>query len=95
MSESAKNRTTPLIASVCYVRYAVSEPLACARFVSDIFGLQQVADRDGQLAFRSDDRYRTVSLNSDQGDGASSASRSGMKLRCKRLASDCTSTALP
>ena len=71
MSESAKNRTTPLIASVCYVRYAVSEPLACARFVSDIFGLQQVADRDGELAFRSDDRYRTVSLSNDQGDGAS------------------------
>jgi len=57
--------------SVCYVRHAVSEPQACARFVSDIFGLQQVADQNGELAFRSDDRYRTVSLSSDQDDGAS------------------------
>jgi 2,3-dihydroxy-p-cumate/2,3-dihydroxybenzoate 3,4-dioxygenase len=71
MSESTKNRTTPLVASVCYVRHAVSEPLACARFVSDIFGLQQVADHNGELAFRSDARYRTVSLSSDQDDGAS------------------------
>jgi 2,3-dihydroxy-p-cumate/2,3-dihydroxybenzoate 3,4-dioxygenase len=53
------------------VRHAVSEPQACARFVSDIFGLQQVADQNGELAFRSDDRYRTVSLSSDQDDGAS------------------------
>src|SRR5215472_16251396 len=63
--------TTPLVASVCYVRHAVSEPQACARFVSDIFGLQQVADQNGELAFRSDDRYRSVSLSSDQDDGAS------------------------
>jgi len=71
MSESTKSRTTPLIASVCYVRHAVSEPQACVRFVSDIFGLQQVTDQNGELAFRSDDRYRTVSLTSDQADGAS------------------------
>jgi 2,3-dihydroxy-p-cumate/2,3-dihydroxybenzoate 3,4-dioxygenase len=70
MSESTKNRTTPLVASVCYVRHTVSEPQICARFVSDIFGLQQVAGQNGELAFRSDDRYRTVSL-SDQDDGAS------------------------
>jgi 2,3-dihydroxy-p-cumate/2,3-dihydroxybenzoate 3,4-dioxygenase len=71
MSESTKSRTTPLIASVCYVRHTVSEPQACARFVSDIFGLQKVADQNGELAFRSDDRYRTLSLSSDQDDGAS------------------------
>jgi 2,3-dihydroxy-p-cumate/2,3-dihydroxybenzoate 3,4-dioxygenase len=71
MNESTKSRTTPLIASVCYVRHAASEPQACVRFVSDIFGLQQVPDQNGELAFRSDDRYRTVSLSSDQGDGAS------------------------
>src|SRR5262249_30810530 len=71
MSEGNQRRTTPLIASVCYVRQAVSEPQACARFVSDIFGLQQVADQNGELAFRSDDRYRTRSLRNDQGDGAS------------------------
>ena len=60
-------RAIPLINSVCYVRLAVSEPGASARFVSDIFGLQRVADQDGEIAFRSDDRFRTVSLgqNSD------------------------------
>src|SRR2546430_5292439 len=62
---------TPLITSVCYVRLAVSEPNASARFVSDIFGLQRVADQDGEIAFRSDDRFRTVSLGKDVGDGAS------------------------
>jgi 2,3-dihydroxy-p-cumate/2,3-dihydroxybenzoate 3,4-dioxygenase len=58
-------RAVPLIASVCYVRLAVSEPTASARFVSDIFGLQRVAERDGEIAFRSDDRYRTVSLGNN------------------------------
>jgi 2,3-dihydroxy-p-cumate/2,3-dihydroxybenzoate 3,4-dioxygenase len=67
--KTASNGTRPLITSVCYIRHAVSEPEACARFVSDIFGLQQVASRDGELAFRSDDRFRTVSLSSDQGEG--------------------------
>jgi 2,3-dihydroxy-p-cumate/2,3-dihydroxybenzoate 3,4-dioxygenase len=71
MSEDTGRRTAPLVASVCYVRQAVSEPQACARFVSDIFGLQQVAEQDGELAFRSDDRFRTVSLTHDQRDGAS------------------------
>jgi 2,3-dihydroxy-p-cumate/2,3-dihydroxybenzoate 3,4-dioxygenase len=64
-------RSTPLIASVCYVRLAVSEPNASARFVSDIFGLQRVAEQDGEIAFRSDDRFRTVSLGKDASDGAS------------------------
>ena len=64
-------RATPLVDSVCYVRLAVSEPNASARFVSDIFGLQRVADQDGEIAFRSDDRFRTVSLAKDCGDGAS------------------------
>jgi 2,3-dihydroxy-p-cumate/2,3-dihydroxybenzoate 3,4-dioxygenase len=63
-------RTKPLVASVCYVRHPVSEPQACARFVSDIFGLQQVADQDGELAFRSDDRFRTVSLSRDPDGGS-------------------------
>ena len=64
-------RATPLIASVCYVRLAVSEPNASARFVSDVFGLQRVADQDGEIAFRSDDRFRTVSLGQNPADGAS------------------------
>jgi 2,3-dihydroxy-p-cumate/2,3-dihydroxybenzoate 3,4-dioxygenase len=62
---------TPLITSVCYVRLAVSELHASARFVSDIFGLQRVADQDGEIAFRSDDRYRTVSLASNSSEAAS------------------------
>lgn len=62
---------TPLITSVCYVRLAVSEPNASARFVSDIFGLQRVAVQDGEIAFRSDDRFRTVSLGNNYADGAS------------------------
>lgn len=64
-------RSTPLIVSVCYVRLAVSEPNASARFVSGIFGLQRVADQDGEIAFRSDDRFRTVSLCKNLSDGAS------------------------
>jgi 2,3-dihydroxy-p-cumate/2,3-dihydroxybenzoate 3,4-dioxygenase len=64
-------RATPLIVSVCYVRLAVSEPVASARFVSEIFGLQRVAGQDGEIAFRSDDRFRTVSLGPDSADGAS------------------------
>jgi 2,3-dihydroxy-p-cumate/2,3-dihydroxybenzoate 3,4-dioxygenase len=71
MSESTGNRTTSLVSSVCYVRHAVSEPHACARFVSGIFGLQQVAEQDGEIAFRSDDRFRTVSLSCDRDDGTS------------------------
>jgi 2,3-dihydroxy-p-cumate/2,3-dihydroxybenzoate 3,4-dioxygenase len=65
------NPAKPLITSVCYVRLAVSEPNASARFVSDIFGLQRVADQNGEIAFRSDDRFRTVSLNRDFNEGTS------------------------
>jgi 2,3-dihydroxy-p-cumate/2,3-dihydroxybenzoate 3,4-dioxygenase len=39
--------------------------------MSDIFGLQRVADQDGEIAFRSDDRFRTVSLGQNSADGAS------------------------
>jgi 2,3-dihydroxy-p-cumate/2,3-dihydroxybenzoate 3,4-dioxygenase len=63
--------TAPLITSVSYVRLAVSEPSAGARFVSDLFGLQRVDDRDGELTFRSDDRFRTVSLSRNSNEGAS------------------------
>jgi 2,3-dihydroxy-p-cumate/2,3-dihydroxybenzoate 3,4-dioxygenase len=62
---------TPLIASVCYVRLAVSEPSASARFVSEVFGLQRVADRDGEIAFRSDERFRTVSLGNQSSESTS------------------------
>jgi 2,3-dihydroxy-p-cumate/2,3-dihydroxybenzoate 3,4-dioxygenase len=60
-----------LITSVCYVRLAVSEPNVSARFVSDIFGLQRVADQNDEIAFRSDDRFRTVSLGKNLDHGAS------------------------
>jgi 2,3-dihydroxy-p-cumate/2,3-dihydroxybenzoate 3,4-dioxygenase len=60
-----------LITSVCYVRLAASEPNASARFVSDIFGLQRVADQDDEIAFRSDDRFRTVSFGKTPDYGAS------------------------
>lgn len=62
---------TPLITSVCYVRLAVRELQASARFVADIFGLQRVAEQGGEIAFRSDDRYRTVSLANNASDAAS------------------------
>jgi 2,3-dihydroxy-p-cumate/2,3-dihydroxybenzoate 3,4-dioxygenase len=63
--------TTPLVTSVSYVRLGVSEPSAAARFVSDLFGLQRVDDQDGELTFRSDDRFRTVSLSRNSNEGAS------------------------
>lgn len=66
-----RNGTHPLVTSVCYARHAVSEPQASARFVADIFGLQRVADQDGELCFRSDDRFRTIGLSHDRSDGAS------------------------
>jgi len=65
-----KGRRT-LVTSVSYVRLRVSEPGAGARFVSDLFGLQRVDDQDGELSFRSDDRFRTVSLSRSSNEGAS------------------------
>lgn len=61
----------PLITSVCYVRLAVTELQASARFMSDIVGLQRVSEQDGEIAFRSDDRFRTVSLGSSPTDPGS------------------------
>jgi len=55
-------RALPLITSVCYVRLAVSEPSASARFMSDIFGLQRVADQDGEIGSAATIAFRTVSL---------------------------------
>ena len=69
--KTALNGSKPLATSVCYVRHAVSEPQACTRFASDIFGLQKVAGQNGELAFRSDDRFRTLSLSGDRNDGDS------------------------
>ena len=55
----------PLVTSVCYVRLAIAELQAGARFASDIFGLQRVAGLDDEIAFRSDHRFRTVSFSND------------------------------
>ena len=52
----------PLVASISYVRVAVQDLDAAARFASDAFGLQRVAEHNGEIAFRSDDRFRTLSL---------------------------------
>ncbi|VIO77626.1 VOC family protein [Bradyrhizobium ivorense] len=65
------NGSNPLITSVCYVRHAVGDPQASARFVSDIFGLQKVIGQDGEFSFRSDDRFRTLSLSGDHDGGTS------------------------
>jgi 2,3-dihydroxy-p-cumate/2,3-dihydroxybenzoate 3,4-dioxygenase len=61
----------PLIVSVCYIRLAASELPASARFAADIFGLQCVAEKDGEIAFRSDNRFRTLSFSNGAGGGSS------------------------
>jgi 2,3-dihydroxy-p-cumate/2,3-dihydroxybenzoate 3,4-dioxygenase len=60
-----------LITSICYVRLAVPELPAAARFAGEMFGLQSVGNGEGEIAFRSDDRFRTVSFSSDAREGAS------------------------
>jgi 2,3-dihydroxy-p-cumate/2,3-dihydroxybenzoate 3,4-dioxygenase len=60
----------PLVVSVCYIRLSASELQASARFAADIFGLQRVAEQNGEIAFRSDSRFRTVSFS----NGASGSS---------------------
>lgn len=52
----------PRLASVAYVRVAASEPAASARFASEVFGLEKVPSVNGEIAFRSDSRYRTLGL---------------------------------
>jgi len=61
----------PFIVSVCYVRLSVSELAASARFAADILGLQRVAEKDGEIAFRSDNRFRTLSLSNGAGGESS------------------------
>jgi len=52
----------PLIAAVCYVRLAVQDPPASARFATEILGLQRGPDVDGEIRFRSDQRLRSLSF---------------------------------
>ena len=66
----------PLVTSVCYVRLSTSELHASARFATDILGLQRVAEKDGEIAFRSDSRFRTLSLS----NGASAGSSIGVEV---------------
>jgi 2,3-dihydroxy-p-cumate/2,3-dihydroxybenzoate 3,4-dioxygenase len=60
-----------LITAICYVRFSVPELSAAARFAGDVFGLQSVPAGDGEVAFRSDNRFRTVSFSSDASEGVS------------------------
>jgi 2,3-dihydroxy-p-cumate/2,3-dihydroxybenzoate 3,4-dioxygenase len=62
----------PLVMSVCYIRLSATELHASARFAADIFGLQRVAEKNGEIAFRSDSRFRTLSFSNGQSDGGSS-----------------------
>jgi 2,3-dihydroxy-p-cumate/2,3-dihydroxybenzoate 3,4-dioxygenase len=57
----------PLVVSVCYVRISASELHASARFAADIFGLQRVTEKNGEIAFRSDNRFRTLSFSDGMG----------------------------
>lgn len=61
----------PLVVSVCYVRLSAGELQASARFAADIFGLQRVAEQNGEIAFRSDSRFRTVSFSNGASGGSS------------------------
>jgi len=61
----------PLVVSVCYIRLSARELQASARFAADIFGLQRVAERNGEIAFRSDNRFRTVSFSNGASGGSS------------------------
>lgn len=60
-----------LISSVCYVRLAAQDLNAAERFAADMFGLQRVAVGDSEVAFRSDNRFRTVSVSSNAADAVS------------------------
>ena len=62
--------TVPRLVSVAYVRLASSEPAASARFASEVLGLEKVPSANGEIAFRSDNRYRTLGLV----DGAGTSS---------------------
>lgn len=61
----------PLVVSVCYVRLCASELHASARFAADILGLQRVAEKDGEIAFRSDSGFRTLSFSNGPRGGSS------------------------
>src|SRR5260370_34237190 len=71
-----KQDSHPLVVSVCYVRLLASELHASARFAADIFGLQRVAEKNGEIAFRSDNGFRTLSFS----DGLSQSSSIGIEV---------------
>ncbi len=58
----------PRIASVCYVRVGAAEPETSARFAAETLGLERVASDNGELAFRSDSRFRTLGLTAGAGE---------------------------
>jgi len=69
----------PLVVSVCYIRIAASELHASARFAADIFGLQRVAEKNGEIAFRSDNRFRTLSISNGSSNGSGAGSSIGIE----------------
>jgi len=52
----------PRLVCLSYVRVAAAEPEASARFAAEILGLERVAADHGEIAFRSDSRFRTLGL---------------------------------
>ncbi|RJF89380.1 oxidoreductase [Oleomonas cavernae] len=60
-----------LVAAVCYVRLAVQDPPASARFAAEILGLQRGVEVEGEIPFRCDQRLRSLSfLPAAQGAGS-------------------------
>jgi 2,3-dihydroxy-p-cumate/2,3-dihydroxybenzoate 3,4-dioxygenase len=53
------------IIQLCYVRLAVSQPQAAAKFATEILGLQHVPNKLESFLFRSDHRYHTLCLTPD------------------------------
>ena len=61
MSAKSLSPRIPAV-QLCHVRLAVSQPQAAAAFVTDIVGLQRVANELEPFLFRSDQRYHTLCL---------------------------------
>jgi 2,3-dihydroxy-p-cumate/2,3-dihydroxybenzoate 3,4-dioxygenase len=57
---------TQLLAAVSYVRVAASNPPASAKFASEMFGLERVAELDGDFVLRSDDRFQTLTFSNGE-----------------------------
>ena len=54
-----------MLAGLAYIRFAVNDPVASARFGEEIVGLQSVRPRNGEAALRSDDRAYALTFSRD------------------------------